>query len=262
MRIGLFVKRSDQARSIARTIHDHMCKKGLDVILNEETAKQLDMEPYPGVPEMVVVVGGDGTLLYAEKNHPGVPLVCIRVGSLNFLSNIEIEDMLPSLDAILKGDFETEDRLKISVSGLDLPDALNEVVLMTVKPARLIEYEVYTGKKLVEKVRADGLIVATPTGSTAYALACGGPVVDWRVDAFVVVPVSPFKLSARPTVVSTKDRLRIVLGSKPATVVVDGQETATLPANSELVLEASNQRARLIRLVRISYFERARTDVG
>ncbi|MDP7080207.1 MAG: NAD(+)/NADH kinase [Candidatus Undinarchaeales archaeon] len=262
MRIGLFVKRSDQALSIARTIHDHLRKKGLEIILNEENAKVLGMEPYPGVPDMMIAVGGDGSLLHAETHHPGVPLVCIRVGSLNFLSDIEVEDMLPSLDTILDGDYDTEDRLKLSISGLDLPDALNEVAIMGTRPGFIIEYEVYTGDKLVEKVRADGLIVATPTGSTAYSLACGGPVVDWRVEAFVVVPVSPFKLSARPSVVSTRDRLRIVLGDQPATVVVDGQCEATLPAHGELVLAASEQRARLIRLVDINYFERARFEVG
>ena len=125
MRIGLFVKRSDQALSIARTIHDHLRKKGLEIILNEENAKVLGMEPYPGVPDMMIAVGGDGSLLHAETHHPGVPLVCIRVGSLNFLSDIEVEE-------------DSDKRLMVVNEGVTLQELVNGLNALGIGPRDMI----------------------------------------------------------------------------------------------------------------------------
>ncbi|MBO6274368.1 MAG: bifunctional NADP phosphatase/NAD kinase, partial [Methanobrevibacter sp.] len=177
--------------------------------------------------DMAVVLGGDGTLLRAQaKLKEETPLLGINMGTVGFLTDVEVKETFNALSKIIKGDYYKEKRSKLMVSHENhYFNAMNEVVIMTNKPAKMLHFEIQVDGETIEEVRADGLIISTPSGSTAYAMSAGGPIVDPKLEGLIIIPICPYKLGARPFIVSDTSEITVKLlkKGKSAVFVMDGQ---------------------------------------
>jgi NAD+ kinase len=220
---------------------------------------------------LVLVLGGDGTLL-SMANCIGraglnVPILGVNFGSLGFLTEVTLPELYPALDAALAGKAHIEERLTLSAtitrsSGPPATDiAVNDVVINKGARSRLIDLSISVGDGLVTTVRADGLIIATPTGSTAYNLAAGGPIVQPNVDALVLTPIAPHTLTNRPIVIPSSSSVRVKpmmderAGNDEVFVTFDGQEGCELHQGDEISVCRAREPMRLIRPATRSYFE-------
>jgi NAD+ kinase len=218
--------------------------------------------------DMVVVLGGDGTLLGMADRigeaGSSIPILGINFGSLGFLTEATLDELYPSLEAAVTGRAPTEDRLMLrSTTIRDRRTVaehivLNDVVVTKGARSRMIDLSVLVGDEFVTRVKADGLIVATPTGSTAYNLASGGPIVQPNVDALVVTPIAPHTLTNRPIVVPARSAVRIqplMDADDEVFATFDGQAGLQLRAEDELRVCSAEKTLRLIRPSTRSYFE-------
>ncbi len=182
--------------------------------------------------DMIITVGGDGTILRTIQLLPRpTPILGINMGDVGFLADVVPASAKEVIERVLDG-FEIQKRARLAVHVNDekLPPATNEVAVITSRPAKILHFRVLIDGKEIETTRADGVVVATPTGSTAYAMSAGGPIIDPRVDAFVIVPLAPYKLSARPWVIpgDSEITLELLRIDKNATIVIDGQHRQTI----------------------------------
>jgi NAD+ kinase len=211
----------------------------------------------PAGMDLVIAVGGDGTVLYAARHavvHQ-VPLLGINRGRLGFLADIRPEDIQISIDAVLAGSYSSETRMmlkaeilaggKVAASGI----ALNDVVIKRRESARMLEYRTFVNERYVNTHGGDGCIAATPTGSTAYALSCGGPIVQPGMDAIVLAPICPHTLSDRPILIPGGSVTEIELlenHGNPADVSGDGYLLGALESGDRLRISAAAQRVELL----------------
>ncbi len=208
--------------------------------------------------DLVIAVGGDGTLLYAARlvARHGVPLLGINRGRLGFLTDVMPQDMLASVDAALAGKLESEQRTLLratlrSRTGKTLESslALNDVVLQKTATGRMLDFEVQVNGRYVNSHAGDGIVIATATGSTAYALSCGGPIVEPHLDVLVLAPICPHTLSDRPVVVSARSVVEIKLIERfetQAQVVCDGVVIGELASEDLLQVQAAQERITLL----------------
>ena len=199
--------------------------------------------------DFLLAIGGDGTVLRALQRTTA-KLLGINSGSLGFLTEVTVAEFPRALLRLAARDFLVEERtkLKVIVDGERLYDCTNEAVLHTAHIAKIRDFEVWLNSTLVQKVRADGIIVATPTGSTSYNLSVGGPIVDPRVEAFVISAIAPFKPAARATVVPTSAQIRVRLSKpKECLLVLDGQHEVELKGSEDIRMEGSDKRANLVK---------------
>jgi NAD+ kinase len=223
----------------------------LDYINFNINYKQLSKGIYDFNCDMIVVLGGDGTLLRAQsKMKPETPIFGINMGTVGFLTEIEAKDTFDALNDILKGNYYKEKRTKLVVSHENHHySAMNEVVIMTNKPAKMLHFEIQVDGEIIEEVRADGLIVSTPSGSTAYSMSAGGPIVDPKVGGFIIIPICPYKLGARPFIVSDNSEITVKLlkKGKSAVFVMDGQRNEEAEYEEEIKFKKSDKNVYLIR---------------
>ena len=201
--------------------------------------------------DMAVILGGDGTLLRAEaKMKPEIPVFGINMGTVGFLTDTEVQDTFTALDEILKGEYYREKRSRLVVSHENNHySAINEVVIMTDQPAKMLYFEIKVDGEIIDQVRADGLIISTPSGSTAYAMSAGGPIVDPKVGGFIIIPICPYKLGARPFVVSDNSEITVKLlkKGKSAVFVMDGQRNEEAEYEEEIRFKKSDKDVYFIR---------------
>jgi len=227
----------------------------------------------PAEVDLIVTVGGDGTMLHAARRAAlyGVPLIGVNLGRLGFLTDIPREGMLERLESVLAGQYRAEERLLLEASivranGSDTAVlALNDVVLQKGRSGRMQEFITYVDGDYVNKHEGDGLIVSTPTGSTAYALSCGGPIVAPDVDALMIVPICPHTLSDRPLVLKASSTVEIRvagLHGSVAGVSCDGEETGEIREGECLKIRPSNKTVRLLHPVEHSYFQVLRSKLN
>jgi len=203
----------------------------VEVILDEETADKLNkqgMQIEEMDVDLLISIGGDGTILRAlHALKKPTPVLGINMGAIGFLAEVQPENSLSTLTKLLEGfEVEQKERLAVGIEGAEerMPYAMNEAVVITSKPGKMLHFLIFIDGMQLERLRADGVIFATPTGSTAYAMSAGGPIVDPKVDATIIVPIAPFKLSARPTVVDINSEISLdLLEMKDAELVIDGQ---------------------------------------
>ncbi|MEA2052589.1 MAG: NAD(+)/NADH kinase [Euryarchaeota archaeon] len=229
-RIGMVCRGEPKAVSVLKDLIE--CLEGsAEVILGEEIAYKLKMQGMR-IEDMdvdfLICVGGDGTILRALHSLKSpIPVLGINMGAIGFLAAVQPKDCIPILTELLDGfEVERRERLSVELKGKKerIPYAMNEAVVITSKPGKMLHFAIFLDDEELEELRADGVIFATPTGSTAYAMSAGGPIVDPKVNATLIVPIAPFKLSARPTVVDIKRRIGLDLfGVKDAELVIDGQ---------------------------------------
>jgi NAD+ kinase len=201
--------------------------------------------------DLVLIFGGDGTILRSLQLLPKpTPILGINMGEVGFLTVVDPEGALYMIDALVD-DFDIVERARLAVklNEYELPCAMNEAVIITSRPAKISQFKIYVDGKFMEDFRADGVVVATPTGSTAYAMSAGGPIVDPRVDGVLVVPLAPYKLSARPWVVPGHSivKLELMKEDKESMVVVDGQYTASVKKNDILTFTMCDSPALFVR---------------
>lgn len=280
--IGIIGKYSDSSVADAiRTLSAHLASKGVAVLLDADTSALLpdnrletaDRGEIGRRCDLAVIVGGDGTLLNVARSLAdyAVPLVGINLGHLGFLTDISRDQMTECMDQILGGDYSMEERflLECIVTRADAvvgaANAFNEVVAHKWNIARMIELETYINGRFLNMLRSDGLIVSTPTGSTAYALSAGGPILDPTLDAIVVVPVCPHTMSNRPIVVDGGSEIEVIVGNgnrNHAQVTCDGQVSFAVTAGDRLRIRKKDKPVRLVHLPRHDHFELLRAKLG
>ncbi|MDO5848271.1 MAG: bifunctional NADP phosphatase/NAD kinase [Methanobrevibacter sp.] len=212
--------------------------------------------------DMIIILGGDGTLLRTQsKMKQPIPIFGINMGTVGFLTEIEVKDTFKALKKILKGDYFIEKRSKLIVSHEDHQySALNEVVIMTDKPSKMLHFEVEVDGEVVEEFRADGLIVSTPSGSTAYAMSAGGPIVDPKLEAFIIIPICPYKLGIRPFVVSDKSEIivKLLKKGKKAIFVMDGQINEEAEYEEEIKFKKAEKDVYFIRTSKKYFYKKVK----
>jgi NAD+ kinase len=230
--------------------------------------RTLDKSELVGAVDIVVVLGGDGTLLSMADTiaaaRADVPILGVNFGSLGFLTEVTLAELYPALESAVLGTARIEERIMLRSTtvrgGAPMPEhlALNDVVITKAARARMTDLSVSIGDEFVTRVKADGLIVATPTGSTAYNLAAGGPIVQPVVDALVLTPIAPHMLTNRPIVIPAASLVRVtpVMDERDEVYVTfDGQAGYQLQAGDEVQIRRAERPLRLLRPSTRSYFE-------
>jgi NAD+ kinase len=258
----------------------HLQSRQVQVLVSTEAALGAETLRVTRVPEdqigltadLVISVGGDGTLLYAAglvARH-GVPLLGINRGRLGFLTDVLPQDMLPCVDAALQGTLQADERgllaARVKSPTRPFPEvlALNDVVLQKVATGRMLDFETRVDGRYVNTHAADGIVVATATGSTAYALSCGGPIIAPHIDVFVMAPISPHTLSDRPIVLSARSVIEIELVDRPdiqGHVTCDGAVTGDLLPGDRLEIKAAAERITLLRPPGHDYYRTLRSKL-
>lgn len=247
----------------------------VNIALAPMTAKALGVEGDIVVPvnkmredgvEFIISVGGDGTVLRnISKMDDPLPILAINMGTLGFLVDVDPEDAIATIKNVLAGfKYGERQRLSVQLNGEALPSATNEVVIITAKPAKILTYKISVDECELGELRADGVVFATPTGSTAYAMSAGGPIIDPRVDAALIVPLAPFKLSSRPWVVPLDSTLRVELTNpeKEAVIVIDGQHTYTIVEHDIITLTKAEHPARFVRTTISGFYTKVQSKLA
>jgi NAD+ kinase len=258
-------------------------QRGIEALLDEETASTLNWQTnsdgvtvlprneLPAKSDLILVMGGDGTLLAAARGAHDcrAPILAVNLGSLGFLTAVTVGELYDSLEVILNGKHQVEYRKMLQINMLrngaivETYHALNDAVLNKGAISRMLDFEAYIDGQFVTLLKADGVIVSTPTGSTAYSLAAGGPIVHPSVDAFLVTPICPHTLTNRPVIVPDSSRIEIVVKTEAESVflTVDGQVGHELHHEDRIVCELSPSRIGLIRPPQKGFFEVLRSKL-
>ncbi|HSH57511.1 MAG TPA: NAD(+) kinase [Halomonas sp.] len=256
-------------------------ERGLHVIVEDRTATVLLDHGHPEASrrmlgelcDLVIVVGGDGSLLGAARTlcHSGTLVLGVNRGRLGFLTDISPDELEERVGEVLEGHYEVEERFLLDAelyrddTLMGSGDALNEVVLHPGKAVRMIEFELFLDGQFVYSQRSDGLIIATPTGSTAYSLSGGGPIMHPRLDVLTLVPMFPHTLSSRPIVVDAASEIRIHIGETNQTyphISCDGQTRAVAKPDDILVIRRKPQTVHLVHPVGHNFYEVLRSKLG
>lgn len=270
-RVALIGKQTPEIAQSLRALRELLRGRGCEVVLEKETAASVGenggavagFEEIGRSADLAIVIGGDGTMLAAARNlaHRKVPLAGINQGRLGFMTDIALSEMGESVGAILEGRHTIEERALIEAEILRAGKsvlrtvALNEAVVTKGSQARLIEFKLTINGEYVYRLRADGVIVATPTGSTAYALSAQGPILQPTVPAFALVPLNPHVLSARPVSVSDSSVIEIeLLRALDARAHFDGFALTDMHEGDRLLLKRSADAIRFVHPPGYSYF--------
>lgn len=221
--------------------------------------------------DLMVVLGGDGTMLAAARiiGHRRIPVIGVNFGYLGYLTDFTLDELFTALDSVREGCFEVDDRMMLEASvirggeRITLPRALNDAVINKAAPARMIELECRINDAFVNSFRADGMIVATPTGSTAYSLSAGGPIVHPSLSAIVLTPICPHMLSNRPFVVSGESTVKITFkhAIEDLSLTIDGRHAVALDSDDQIVVQKSPSVFSMLRPPNRNYFEVLRTKL-
>ncbi len=199
--------------------------------------------------DFTMVVGGDGTILTLLQNFEG-RVLGVNTGRVGFLTSVDLDHLETALRNYVDGDYYLDERLKLKtlLNGEEIVECTNEAVVHTDKVAKIRDFEVYQGDRKVDRFRADGVIISTPTGSTCYSMSSGGPILHPEVDAFVVVPISPFKLATKPYVVPVREELQVVLTEedKQCILVLDGQKEIKVGHHDDIRFKVGETKAKFI----------------
>jgi NAD+ kinase len=275
--IGLIGKHGDSTiRDTLLSLSEFLIGHGCTVFLEDETALRLSDHGLPTAKleeigsqcDLAIVVGGDGTLLHTARSLAdySVALLGINLGRLGFLADVSPEEMLGTIEQILAGEYEEEHRTLFQAQiGDQTHKAFNDVVIHKWNVARMIEFETYVNGHFVNTQRADGLIVATPTGSTAYALSGGGPIVQPSLNATILVPVCPHTLSNRPIVVDGDSEIEIVVSDRTepdhVRITCDGLSSLS-PEDGRIHIRKHDNMIRLIHPKNHDHFDLLRAKLG
>ncbi len=277
-KIGIIAKDIPAAQKAAKKLTSWLESRGKKVILDTETASAVNMQGHdraeiPALVEMLIVLGGDGTLLSAARHvadaHTDVPIFGVNLGSLGFMAEVSLDELYDNLEKAIAGKLETEERMMLSASvvregrRLARYRVLNDAVINKGALARMMELKVSVDDGHLTTLRADGLIVATPTGSTAYSLSAGGPIIHPTIHCFVVTPICPHTLSNRPIALPDTVVVTVCLTSQSEDVslTLDGQIGFPLVPHDVVEIKKSRYKMKLIKHPAKSYYEILRTKL-
>ena len=277
-RVGVLVKphQPEAVRTVCRLL-EWLAARGLTLVatpraeperVERETRRALEVvepEELAARVDLVVVLGGDGTMIAAARllDSREVPVLGINYGSLGYLTEVRVDEMLPALEAVLAGDYRVDHRVMLAAElwrgaeRLLRNRVLNDVVISKSALARIIEIETKIGGQFVNRFRADGLIVSTPTGSTAYNLSAGGPIVYPSMNAVVITPICPHTLSNRPLVVPDDVEIELSLQTprEEVALTLDGQVGYRLEAGDRVAISKAHTTFNLVQPLHRNYFE-------
>jgi len=259
-RVGVVAKRDDSALGLAEELVVWLARRGHEVLLDPASRAAIG-GPYgvlePGAPaDLVVVLGGDGTLLSVARRYAGgPPILGVNLGRLGFLTEVPRDDLYPAMVEVLAGRFELDSRSLFDVL-LERTNgerayfrALNDAVIAKASLARIVELVLEVDGRLVSRYRADGLVVSTPTGSTAYNLSAGGPILHPHLPVAVLTPICPHTLTLRPLVVPDSSVVEVILETpgEKVNLTVDGQEGCEMTRGDRLRVTRSAETVHLAR---------------
>ncbi|MGH8138836.1 MAG: NAD(+)/NADH kinase [Steroidobacteraceae bacterium] len=258
----------------------HLLSRSVRVLISEETSFAGDADGIVRMPEkqigahadLVIAIGGDGTLLYAAglvARHK-VPLLGVNRGRLGFLTDVMPQDMFPCIDAALQGALKADERPLLAARLLNANGlvsealALNDVVMQKLATGRMLDFETHLDGIYVNTHAGDGIVVASATGSTAYALSCGGPIIEPHLDVLVMAPICPHTLSDRPIVVSARSEIEVKLLERPDTraqITCDGTVLGEFEPGDRLCIKAAPERITLLHPAGYDYYRLLRSKL-
>ncbi|MFA4917408.1 MAG: NAD(+)/NADH kinase [Syntrophales bacterium] len=260
------------------SLKDWIVSQGLEVFIEEGIAakvgegKGVEIRKLASQADLLVVLGGDGTILRTARSVAGykIPIVGINMGGLGYLTEVNLNEMYSALKMIFQGKYRTEKRMMLDVTverGGDLlkgHTVLNDVVINRGNLSRIVELETIVDDRYMTTFKADGLIIATPTGSTAYSLSAGGPIVFPEQDLIVLNPICPHTLTNRPIILSESAVVKVILWTKEegATLTLDGQVSFTLKSGDTITISKSEHVTTLVSSPHRDYMEILRTKLG
>ena len=279
--VGILGRESDAVGQSLRVLTDFLNEQQVSIMLGETIAGLLPDNPYTVCGrkkmgescDLIIVLGGDGSLLGAARMlaRHNVPVLGINRGRLGFLTDILPEEIVEKVGAVLKGDYVLEKRFLLNVAVkrggeiIGKGEALNDVVVNSGTSARMIEFDLFIDDEFVYRQRSDGLIVSTPTGSTAYSLSAGGPIMHPKLDAVVLVPMFPHTLSSRPIVLDGNAEIRIDinrLNDIEPPVTCDGQVHLTTKPGDSVYITKKRHKMKLVHPIGHSFYESCRDKLG
>src|SRR5882724_1330185 len=277
--IGIISRpRRSNLEAVAPPLLEWFAARGIRTLYDTETAGVLH-DPSHGLSrtevaeqsQLLLVLGGDGTLLAAARVAAplGIPILPINMGSLGFLTSFKLEEMYPALEETLAGRLPSSERVMLDVeleregAVIERQTVLNEAVINKGALARMIDLELIIDAEFVCRYRVDGLIVATPTGSTAYSLSAGGPIVHPSVESLIITPICPHTLSDRPIVVDDKCCVELSVAGPAESVylTLDGQKGIPMQSGDKVRIVRAEERLKLIQPKRKSYYEILRSKL-
>ena len=255
----------------------HLSKRNIDLIIEEKTQKQIKLNKFKSLSldqirkqaDIAIIVGGDGTMLGVARSlvDSSIPLIGINQGRFGFLADLNIDSMFSSIDNILDGLYIEDNRMlietKITRNKKIIYESfsLNDIVIRS--GLRLIELEVIIDEKFVHTQRSDGLIVSTPTGTTAYALSAGGPIIHPNLDAITIVPISPHTLSNRPIAISGESEILVkIINMDEANASIDGQIQIPLDKQDIISIKKAKKSISILHPKDYCYFEMLRNKLN
>lgn len=270
--IGILTKpKFPEVKATVRAVVNWLRDRKIDVVLDNTSATLLNERgglqktQLALKADVLLILGGDGTMLNAARlaGERGIPILGVNMGGLGFLTEVRLEHLYPSLERVFANDYVLDERLMISTHihrhGETVAQGvvLNDVVVSKGTLARMIELKIAIQGQFVTNLRGDGLIVSTPTGSTAYSLSAGGPIINPAVRSLILSPICPHTLTHRPLIVPDDVEIDVTLTSKDegAMATLDGQVGVALTQGDTVVLKVSEHRTRLIRFPESSYYE-------
>lgn len=282
--IGLLSRKGEEderAQHLVEHLQQFLEGRGLRVLIDEDTAAESDGKISASVSkkslaercDLAIVVGGDGSLLSAARimSQYNVPVLGVNLGRLGFLTDIRPDEVEVKVAEVLEGKYLVEEHFLLQTEVLrgakiiGSGDALNDVVIHPGQFIRMIEFELYINEEFVYRQRSDGLIISTPTGSTAYALSGGGPIMHPNLDALVMVPLNAHTLSSRPIVVNGNSRIRILIcddNKLQPHMTCDGQTHVVTESGDEILVGKKSQPLQLIHPLNHNFYETCRTKLG
>ena len=275
--IGIYIKEkayqeidNEALHFLISSLKNHTSKVFIedDADYQNDSLTKLSNKEFVSKVDLIIVFGGDGTLLNSARKYlkNNIPILGINMGNVGFLTDVKIEDFESIIKDILNGKFEIEERNLVSASFLnETVYGLNEIVIHSGAYTQLMRYRLSVNDKVVYEQRSDGLIIATPTGSTAYALSAGGPIIHPSLDVWTILPMLPQSISSRPFVISSKEKVVIRLLKGPledAKICADGHDDIAVPYDEEIAITKMNITLRLVHPIDNDFFEACREKLG
>tara|TARA_B100000315_G_scaffold260696_1_gene324174 strand:+ start:3772 stop:4584 length:813 start_codon:yes stop_codon:yes gene_type:complete len=254
-KIGLIVKNQDNALILARKIFKYLKSIGYVVYIDEDNADKINLKNECRIDEMnvdiYVVLGGDGTVLktVSKAKNKNTPIFGINFGTKGFLTQINPKNWKKAIKAIIHGKYLIESRLKLDIllNNHKVGSALNECVIITSIPVKILDISLYIDGELVQNIKSDGIIVSTPTGSTAYSKSCGGPIVDPKLNSIIITPICPFESSNKSLVINQDSKIEInTLDKSSPFIVIDGKKNKKLPSGAKVSINISKDKVNFI----------------
>ena len=275
--IGIYIKEkayqeidNEALHSLISSLKNHTSQVFIedDADYQNDSVTKLSNKEFVSKVDLIIVFGGDGTLLNSARKYlkNNIPILGINMGNVGFLTDVKTEDFESIIQDILNGKFDIEERNLVSASFLnETVYGLNEIVIHSGAYTQLMRYRLSVNDKVVYEQRSDGLIIATPTGSTAYALSAGGPLIHPSLDVWTILPMLPQSISSRPFVISSKEKVVIKLLKGPlddAKICADGHDDIAVPYDEDIAITKMNNTLRLVHPVDNDFFEACREKLG